>query len=101
MYLCLGISVVFFSVIVVLVFRLRLTIPLLYALLLPILCPEWYETHEALGNGIFVGLLGLVALSWFFSLIRKVPRNGSNPAPSAPASSRLAHLDGAHQAPAC
>ena len=40
MYLCLGISVVFFSVIVVLVFRLRLTIPLLYALLLPILCPE-------------------------------------------------------------
>ena len=47
LYLCLGISVVFFSVIVVLVFRLRLTIPLLYALLLPILCPEWYETHEA------------------------------------------------------
>ena len=26
----------------------------------------------ALGNGIFFGLLGLVALSWFFSLIRKV-----------------------------
>lgn len=72
LYLCLGIASLFCTVIIVLVFRLRLTIPLLYALLLPILCPEWYETHEALGNGIFFGLLGLVALSWFFSLMRKV-----------------------------
>ena len=72
LYLCLGISVLFFSVLLVLVFRLRLTIPLLYALLLPILCPEWYEAHEALGNGIFFGLLGLVALSWVFSLVWKI-----------------------------
>lgn len=72
LYLCLGIAVLFFTVIIVLVFRLRLTIPLLYALLLPILCPEWYRAHEALGNGIFFGLLALVALSWVFSLVRKV-----------------------------
>lgn len=70
--LCIGISVVFFTVIIILVSRLRLTIPLLYALLLPILCPEWYQAHEALGDGIFFGLLGLVALSWVFSLVRKV-----------------------------
>ena len=70
--LCLLISIWFFALILRALSLLRLTIPLLYALLLPILCPEWYETHEALGNGIFFGLLGLVALSWFFSLIRKV-----------------------------
>ena len=72
LYLCLGISVVFITVIMVLVSRLRLTIPLLYALLLPILCPEWYGAHEALGNGIFFVLLGLVALSWIISLVRRV-----------------------------
>lgn len=72
LYLCLGIAVLFFTVMIVLVFRLRLTIPLLYALLLPILCPEWYQAHEALGNGIFFGLLGLVALSWAVTLVRRV-----------------------------
>lgn len=72
LYLCLGIAALFFTVIVVLVLRLRLTIPLLYALLLPILCPEWYGAHEALGNGIFFGLLALVALSWAVTLVRRV-----------------------------
>ena len=72
LYLCLGIAVLFFTVMIVLVFHLRLTIPLLYALLLPILCPEWYQAHEALGNGIFFGLLGLVALSWAVTLVRRV-----------------------------
>ena len=70
--LCIGIAVLFFSVVIVLVSRLRLTIPLLSALLLPILCPEWYGAHEALGNGIFFGLLGVVALSWAVTLVRKV-----------------------------
>lgn len=60
------------SILFRLVKSLRLTFPLLYALLLPILCPEWYRAHEALGNGIFFGLLGLVVLSWVFSLVRKV-----------------------------
>ena len=78
LYLCLGIAVLFFTVMIVLVFRLRLTIPLLYALLLPILCPEWYQAHEALGTGIFFGLLGLVALCGGFG-------RGFNPAPSVPA----------------
>ena len=72
MYFCLLIAVFLFSTLALWVRRLRLTIPLLYALLLPILCPEWYDTHEALGNGIFFGLLGLVAVSWAVSVIRKV-----------------------------
>lgn len=52
----------------------RLTIPLLYALLLPILFGDWYHSHELVGNGIFFFLLGLVALSWVISLIRKIRR---------------------------
>lgn len=72
MYFCLLIAVFLFSTLALWVRRLRLTIPLLYALLIPILCPEWYDAHEALGNGIFFGLLGLVAVFWAVSVIRKV-----------------------------
>lgn len=50
----------------------RLTIPLLYALLLPILFGDWYHSHELIGDGIFFFLLGLVAVSWFISLIHKI-----------------------------
>ena len=72
MYFCLLIAVFLFSTLALWVRRLRLTSPLLYALLIPILCPEWYDAHEALGNGIFFGLLGLVAVFWAVSVIRKV-----------------------------
>lgn len=60
------------SILVRLVKTLRLTIPLLYALLVPFLFRDWYYAHEALGNGFFFGLLGLVAVSWAVSVIRKV-----------------------------
>lgn len=72
MYFCLLIAIFLFGTLALWVRRLRLTIPLLYALLAPILCPEWYDAHEALGNGIFFRLLGLVAVSWAVSVIRKV-----------------------------
>ena len=72
MYFCLLIAVFLFSTLALWARRLRLTIPLLYALLIPILCPDWYDAHEALGNSIFFGLLGLVAVSWAVSVIRKV-----------------------------
>ena len=70
--LCIGIAALFFSVVIMLISRLRLTIPLLYALLLPILFQDWYLTHEALGNGIFFALLALVALSWVVTFVRKL-----------------------------
>ncbi len=72
MYFCLLIVVFLFGILALWVRRLRLTIPLLYALLLPILCPEWYDAHEALGNSIFFGLLALTLLSWTVTLARKV-----------------------------
>lgn len=72
MYFCLLIAVFLFGTLALWVRRLRLTIPLLYALLVPFLFRDWYYAHEALGNGIFFGLLGLVAVSWAVSVIRKV-----------------------------
>lgn len=51
---------------------LRLTIPLLYALLLPVIFPDWYHAHQGLGDGIFFVLLGFVALSWAVTLVRRI-----------------------------
>lgn len=71
MYFCLLIVVFLFGILALWVRRLRLTIPLLYALLVPFLFRDWYYAHEALGNGIFFGLLGLTLLSWTVTLVRK------------------------------
>lgn len=62
----------FFASLIRAVSELRLAIPLIYALLVPVLFHDWYDTHEALGNGIFFALLGLVALSWIITIVRKI-----------------------------
>ena len=57
--LCLFISIWFFA-------------PLGYAIVVSLCFGEWYRAHEALGDGIFFALLGLVALSWIVSIVRKI-----------------------------
>ena len=51
---------------------LRLSMPLLYGVLVITVFRPWYLTHTALADGIFFVLVGLVALSWVVSLIHKV-----------------------------
>ena len=51
---------------------LRLSVPLLYGALVITVFRPWYLAHTALADGIFFVLVGLVALSWMVSLIRKV-----------------------------
>ena len=51
---------------------LRLSIPLLYGVLVITVFRPWYLMHTALADCIFFVLVGLVALSWVVSLIRKV-----------------------------
>ena len=51
---------------------LRLSVPLLYALIVPTLFHEWYYAHYALANGIWYAMLGLVAVSWVVSVVRWV-----------------------------
>ena len=51
---------------------LRLSVPLLYESLVITVFRPWYLAHTVLADDIFFVLLGLVALSWVVSLIRKV-----------------------------
>lgn len=70
--LCLLISIWFLALLLRLVSLLRLTIPLGYAVIVSLCFGEWYHTHEALGDGIFFALLGVVVLSWVISITRKI-----------------------------
>ena len=70
--LCLLVSISFFALLLRLVSLLRLTIPLGYAVVVSLCFGEWYHAHEALGDGIFFALLGVVVLSWVISIARKI-----------------------------
>ena len=70
--LCLLISIWFFALLLRAISRLRLTIPLGYAIVVSLCFGEWYHAHEVLGDGIFFALLGLVALLWVISIARKI-----------------------------
>ena len=52
--------------------KLRLTLPLLYAVLVPTIFRSWYLTHPALSAYLFCALLAVVVASWLVSLWRIV-----------------------------
>jgi len=52
----------------------KLSIPLVYLVLMLTAFRPWYRTHTALADGIFLVMLGCVTLSWIISLIRFVRR---------------------------
>ena len=70
--LCLLVSIWSFAMLLRLVSLLRLTIPLGYAVVVSQRFGAWYHAHEALGDGIFFALLGMVALSWMISIVQKI-----------------------------
>ena len=49
--------------------KLRLTVPLLYALMIPTLFRPWYLIHVQLAEAVFFWLLVVSALSWAASLV--------------------------------
>lgn len=59
-----------------LLFRLaaltRLTIPLLYTVSMLTVFHGWYRAHTALADNTLFVLVGLVILSWLFSLLGRV-----------------------------
>ena len=71
-YLMLGIVMIFLSIVFRLAAVFRLTIPLLYALIVPTVFHEWYHSNQQLGDLIGCLLLAAVALSWVVSLVRKI-----------------------------
>jgi hypothetical protein len=52
----------------------RLGIPLLYALFVAILFPDFVHEHEMLTTAIFLAMLGLVVLSWIVTIRKKIQR---------------------------
>ena len=52
--------------------KLRLTLPLLYVLIVPTIFKKWYLTHPALAVYLFCALLAAIAVSWLISLWRIV-----------------------------
>ena len=54
--------------------KLRLSMPLVYLVLMLTAFRPWYRTHTALADGIFLVMLGCVTLSWIISLVRFVRR---------------------------
>ena len=52
--------------------KLRLGIPMLYAVLMLTAFHGWYQAHAALADGIFFALVGLAALSWVVTLLRRL-----------------------------
>ena len=54
--------------------KLRLSIPLMYLVLMLTVFQPWYRVHTALADGIFLALVGCVMLSWIISFVRFVRR---------------------------
>ena len=53
------------------ILRLRLGIPVAYAIIIPTVFRPWYLANTALADGIFFTLVGLMALSWLITLGKK------------------------------
>ena len=50
--------------------KLRLSIPLVYMVLMLTVFQPWYRAHAALADWIFLVMLGCVILSWIISFVR-------------------------------
>ena len=63
-------------IVVNLVFRFaslfRLTIPVLYAIVVPVFFPDWLHKNETLVTVIWFALIGLVILSWVVTIRKKI-----------------------------
>ncbi len=68
----LGIALTLLPYLLFLALKLRLGIPLLYLVLMLTVFRDWCQAHAALADDIFFAMLGLVALSWVITAVRKV-----------------------------
>lgn len=72
MFLLLSAVLCLLPVLIRLALKLRLGIPMLYGVLMLTVCLKWYRANTALADGIFFAMLGMVALSWVVTLIRRL-----------------------------
>ena len=67
-----GLGLMLLPILFRLALKLRLGVPMLYALLMLTAFHGWYQAHAALADGIFFGLVALAALSWVVTLLRRL-----------------------------
>lgn len=71
---CFSVMVQLLLLLIRIAMKLRLSIPLVYLLLMITVFQPWYRVHAALADGIFLALVGCVMLSWIISFVRFVRR---------------------------
>ena len=67
-----GFGLILLPILFRLALKLRLGIPMLYAVLMLTAFHGWYQAHTALADGIFFAMIGLAALSWVVTLLRRL-----------------------------
>ena len=71
---CLSMTLHLLLLLIRITMKLRLSIPLVYLVLMLTAFRPWYSVHATLADGIFLVMLGCVTLSWIISLVRFVRR---------------------------
>ena len=71
---CFSVMVQLLLLLIRIAMKLRLSIPLVYLVLMLTVFQPWYREHTALADGIFLALVGCTVLSWIISLVRFVRR---------------------------
>ena len=72
MFMILGVGLFLLPILFRLAVKLRLGIPMFYAVLMLTVFHGWYQAHIALADSIFFALVGLAALSWVVTLLRRL-----------------------------
>ena len=67
-----GFSLMLLPILFRLALKLRLGIPMLYAILMLTAFLDWYRANTALADGIFFAMVGFAALSWVVTLLRRL-----------------------------
>ena len=71
---CFSVMVQLLLLLIRIAMKLRLSIPLVYLVLMLTAFQPGYRAHTAFADGIFLVMLGCVTLSWIISFVRFVRR---------------------------
>ena len=71
---CFSVMVQLLLLLIRIAMKLRLSIPLVYLVLMLTAFRPWYHAHTAFADGIFLALVGCTVLSWIISCVRFVRR---------------------------
>ena len=69
---CFSVMIQLLLLLIRIAMKLRLSIPLVYLVLMLTVFQPWYRVHTALADGIFLVMLGCVMLSWIISFVQFV-----------------------------